>query len=279
MSRRMTTVGRPTQAHSFVGRADELMQLEQLIREGEHAVVYLHGIPGIGKSSLVRRLLEQLRTAEHAGVQLDCRTVEPTQRGLFAALGTDGLETFVERLSATPTVIALDHYEVFRLMDTWLRQVFVPALPHGTCVLLSGSRAARRGVVLDRRLPDASRSGPMTAEDAALLLQAFDIGACRGAADQPDRPRPSPRSHSRRRGNPRATSAELEEAATRPVIDDAGAALSRGRRRPARAESPGSSLGRAAHDRATPRRDARRRRRRRCRSTACSHLPIRGRGS
>ncbi len=132
----MTTVGWPTQAHTFVGRADELMQLEQLIREGEHAVVYVHGIPGIGKSSLVRHLLEQL--AEHAVVQLDCRTVEPTERGLFAALGTDSLETFVERLNTTPTVIALDHYEVFRLMDTWLRQVFVPALPRGACVLLSG---------------------------------------------------------------------------------------------------------------------------------------------
>ena len=214
----MTTVGWPTQAHSFVGRADELMQLERFIRQGEHAVVYVHGIPGVGKSSLVRQLLEQLRSAEHAVVQLDCRTVEPTERGLFAALGTESLEAFVGRLNTTPTVIALDHYEVFRLMDTWLRQVLVPALPDGACLLLASREqpvAAWFSLAGFRSVP----LGPMSAEDAAALLERFDVGASEaqrinriahghplaltlagaGILDQPQR--------------------ELEEAATGPVID------------------------------------------------------------
>jgi tRNA A37 threonylcarbamoyladenosine biosynthesis protein TsaE len=57
---------------------------------GSHAgrVGYLHGIAGIGKSVLVRRFL---RADERLA------------------------------LRPSPTVLALYHYEVFRLMDTWLR--------------------------------------------------------------------------------------------------------------------------------------------------------------
>jgi hypothetical protein len=35
-------------------------------------------------------------------------------------------------------VLALDTYERFRLMDTWLRQVFIPSLPENVRVILSG---------------------------------------------------------------------------------------------------------------------------------------------
>ena len=34
-------------------------------------------------------------------------------------------------------MLVLDHYEVFRLMDTWLRQVLVPALPDSARLLLA----------------------------------------------------------------------------------------------------------------------------------------------
>jgi hypothetical protein len=36
------------------------------------------------------------------------------------------------------TVLALDTYETFGLMDTWLRQVFVPGLPESVLTLLAG---------------------------------------------------------------------------------------------------------------------------------------------
>ena len=35
-------------------------------------------------------------------------------------------------------VLALDTYERLRLLDTWLRQVFIPALPDNVRVILSG---------------------------------------------------------------------------------------------------------------------------------------------
>ena len=42
------------------------------------------------------------------------------------------LASFDERI-----VIALDTYEVFRLMDTWIRQVFIPSLPVNTRVAIA----------------------------------------------------------------------------------------------------------------------------------------------
>ena len=105
-------------ATRIVGRDRELERLHEPAR-----VAYVHGIPGIGKSALLDAFL-----ADRPGVvRLDCRAIEPTERGFRAALG-----------SSTPELLALDHYEVFRLMDTWLRQVFVPALPDETRVVLAG---------------------------------------------------------------------------------------------------------------------------------------------
>ena len=37
-----------------------------------------------------------------------------------------------------PVVLVLDHYEVFRLMDTWLRRTLVPALPPGVALVVGG---------------------------------------------------------------------------------------------------------------------------------------------
>ena len=90
----------------------------------------------------MRAFLERPASATAPRVLLlDCRTVEPTERGFLAAAGGfDDVEAFVRHLRgvAPPVVLVLDHYEVFRLMDTWLRQVLVPALPAGASLLLAG---------------------------------------------------------------------------------------------------------------------------------------------
>ena len=71
-------------------------------------------------------------------VRLDCRAIEPTEAGFLreltgAILGADSAsaEDTTDRLAVLgdPVVVALDNYEVFRLMDGWLHQVFAPALP------------------------------------------------------------------------------------------------------------------------------------------------------
>jgi hypothetical protein len=102
-------------------------------------------VAGIGKSSLLEVFAARVRATGGRVVRIDCRTVEPTVQGLLTelsdALGEPLLtvEEVGERLASFDEriVIALDTYEVFRLMDTWIRQVFIPSLPVNTRVAIA----------------------------------------------------------------------------------------------------------------------------------------------
>jgi hypothetical protein len=112
------------------GRDQELAVLQKHVCAGE--IVHVHGLPGIGKSALLDALVRRLDAGSVHVFTLDCRVVEPTERGFLRAVGGfRDVEGFVEHLGALGgrAVIALDHYEVFRLLDTWLRRNLVPALP------------------------------------------------------------------------------------------------------------------------------------------------------
>jgi hypothetical protein len=69
-------------------------------------------------------------------------------------------------------VLALDHLEVFRLMDTWLRQVLVPELDERVRVVLAG-REPSVAAWFAAGWEGLSRSlalGPLVDEEAELLL-------------------------------------------------------------------------------------------------------------
>lgn len=122
---------------TFAGRAMELEALLHLLEQGGPLALYIHGVAGIGKSSLLDVFATRVRKAGGGVVRIDCRTVEPTVHGflneLSGALGAppSTVEEVVERLSSFDgrIVITLDTFEAFRLMDTWIRQVFIPSLP------------------------------------------------------------------------------------------------------------------------------------------------------
>jgi DNA-binding CsgD family transcriptional regulator len=133
-------------ARGCVGRHREFAQLSAAAaaEEPPFLVAFVHGPGGIGKSHLVRRLVDNL-PAPARGVYLDGRDVEPTPRGLRRALGHAlGLGTaepdtaLVGALAATRTVVVIDTYEVLGLLDAWLRTRFLPALPATTLTVLSG---------------------------------------------------------------------------------------------------------------------------------------------
>ncbi|HSI31374.1 MAG TPA: ATP-binding protein, partial [Miltoncostaeaceae bacterium] len=119
---------------SFVGREAELATLREAIaaEDPPFLVAYVHGPGGIGKS----RLLQSAVASPGPGVRvlpLDCARIEPTPRGFLEAVG-GAFEGADGRC-----VLALDTYETFGLMDSWLRQSFLPSLPD-TAVTLIASR-------------------------------------------------------------------------------------------------------------------------------------------
>jgi hypothetical protein len=182
VSQPLSTLLAEQASRSFVGRFSELAMLESLLgRDGETRVVYLHGDPGIGKSALVAAFVERMQAAGAATVNLDCRTIEPTERGVLEALAAatgidrayvDEIAARLASLDGTAVLLSLDHFEVFRLMDTWLRQTLLPALDGRVRVILSGREApvtAWFGVGWSGVFRSVAL-GPLAHDEAELLL-------------------------------------------------------------------------------------------------------------
>ena len=178
----------------------------------------MHGIAGVGKSGLLRAFLEAARRDSAEVLLLDCRAVEPTERGLLrAAGGFEDVEAFVRHLRtlSPPIVLAFDHYELFRLMDTWLRQVLVPLLPPTVSVLLAGrERPVGAWFALDafRTLP----LGPL--DDAAALALLEQLGS---------RPGDAARLNRIARGHPLALMLASAGVSERPELEIEDAAMTR----------------------------------------------------
>ena len=171
---------------TFVGRARELAVLLEAIEQDGPLVVHVHGIPGIGKSSLLEACAQRTRARGATVVRLDCRAMEPTPRGLLhelaAAIGGDGStpEKAARRLArlGERVVLALDNYEVFRLMDTWLRQAFIPVLGDNVRVLLFGRQPPVPAWAATPGWQELFRSltlGPLEDEAATTLLRRIGV--------------------------------------------------------------------------------------------------------
>ncbi|MEI7742945.1 MAG: winged helix-turn-helix domain-containing protein [Chloroflexota bacterium] len=172
------------QAAGLVGREDEKAVLRRLQDEGGPRVVFVHGIAGIGKTALIESFAVEARAWGTTVLRLDCRWMEPTERGFLAALEerTGGQlatpEDAANRLGGLgdQVVLVLDTYELYRILDPWLRQVFVPALPGNVRVIISGREAPMTGWpsslgALFRGLPLGNLGHP----DADALLVASGI--------------------------------------------------------------------------------------------------------
>lgn len=137
---------RPSQARELVGRAAELERLRGILAEGGPRITFVHGVAGVGKSSIVAAFAAEARDAGATVIALDGRTLEPTDRGVLSAIAaslgrTDPTLESVARALAragAPVIVVIDHYEVLRLVDTWLRQVFVPRIAEGVRMVFAG---------------------------------------------------------------------------------------------------------------------------------------------
>jgi hypothetical protein len=173
MATRIADLSRRRGTGRLVGRDEQLAALTALLEPDPPALIaFVHGIAGIGKTALLRAFTVEAEERGARVVELDCRTIEPTERGFLQALG-DRLELDSDRR----VVVTLDNYEVFRLLDTWLRQEFVPSLPDAARVVFSGREPPVAAWLTAPELDGLASSvplGPLSNEDAERLLR--DLG-------------------------------------------------------------------------------------------------------
>jgi hypothetical protein len=175
----------------FAGREAELAVLGSLLDPGGPRVVHLSGVTGIGKSALLGQFAARARDAGATIVRVDCRAVEPSVPGLLGALAeatgasAPAIEPIAARLAAFrgPVVLAFDGYELFWLVDTFIRRELCPQLPDSSRLVLAG-RTGPVGAWLSapewQGLFRALTLGPLTEHEAIGYLQR--LGADRDAA-------------------------------------------------------------------------------------------------
>src|SRR4051794_4796966 len=130
-------------AGALVGRDRERAALLELVVRDMPLVAVVHGIAGVGKSMLLQAAGVDARAHGALVVALDGRTFEPTERGFLGSLGNalgTPLATIADATGALAgdarVVLTIDTHEQLRLLDAWLRQSFVPALPHNVRLVL-----------------------------------------------------------------------------------------------------------------------------------------------
>src|SRR5271165_2395315 len=175
-------------AGSFVGRTEELGSLLEVLAEDGPVVVHLHGIAGVGKSRLLSAFAESARAEGASVIPLDCRGIEPTEAGLLNELriasgGEAGsADEIASRLGhvGTRVIVTLDTFEVFRLMDTWLRRVFLPLLPDNVRFVLCSREAPVTALLSDpgwQSLFKSVRLEALNQQDASELLSCAGVTA------------------------------------------------------------------------------------------------------
>lgn len=137
---------------ALYGRRAELKRLEAFALGDEPLVLHVHGIAGIGKSHLLNALAASIGGGSIFVVRMDARWCEPSPAGLCRAIckeigasESEDHNVVATHLSeaARRTLLVLDSYESFRLLDSWLRQVFLPSLGDSVRIILSSREPPR----------------------------------------------------------------------------------------------------------------------------------------
>jgi hypothetical protein len=171
----------------LVGRGEELGALLAALAPDGPLVSCLHGIAGVGKTTLLHAFVAGAQASGATVIRIDCRTVEPTQASFLQevsrAIGADGadLPEIARRLGEVGdrVVLALDTYEVLRLLDGWLRQEFVPALGTNVRLVLAGREVpvfAWEGAPGWHGHFRSIPLGPLSETDATALLRRDGVG-------------------------------------------------------------------------------------------------------
>lgn len=122
-------------ARMFVGREAEKQAFARLLEPaGEWRALYVHGLGGVGKTTLLNEF-ERLANGNAANaVRVNARDLPNTPGALHRALSR-----FVKRDTPAPLrVLLLDNFEYLFPLQTWFRETFLAQLPQGQRLVLAG---------------------------------------------------------------------------------------------------------------------------------------------
>lgn len=148
------------------GRERELALLQRILEPEGPEVVAVSGLPGIGKSALLRAFVRGARAPRGRVQLLDCRTVEPTEASFESAL-----EEFEWPPDAGgPRVLCLDHYDSFFLLDAWLRQRLQSEVEGGLRLVLATREGLGVGWTRAGTLVSTVRLDTLAEEETRSIL-------------------------------------------------------------------------------------------------------------
>ena len=137
----------PRRRRLFVGRTSEVELFRVALEspEPQFLVLYIHGPPGIGKTTLLDVYAEIAAETGASVVRLDGRDLVASPQAVLQALGVP--EVFeVDSTIAGPSqdgrmVIMFDSYERLASLDEWVRTWLAPRLPATAVTVLAGRAA------------------------------------------------------------------------------------------------------------------------------------------
>jgi DNA-binding winged helix-turn-helix (wHTH) protein len=170
------------QAGAITGRERERAQLRRLLEPDGPVVAYIHGLAGVGKTTLLHAFAADAREAGAVVLELDGHVVLATEREFQAALGGSTVEEAAAAVGerGERVVLIVDTFELLRMIDRWICRTMIPALPSNVRVVIAGRDAPagrwRSYGPLLCSVPLAN----LPPEEAAELLRRNGVGA--GAA-------------------------------------------------------------------------------------------------
>jgi hypothetical protein len=240
-----TTLGdrlRSTTRRVF-GRGELSESLASLPEQDKTLVAYVHGIAGIGKSTLLEEVARNARGARCDVVVLVCGEIEPTDQALLEAIGAhtgldlDPAADLPPQLAKLPQPLLLlfDGYEAMWMLDSWMRGRFVPSLPEWVRVVFASREAPAPPWRHAREWQGAFRSielGPL--DEAAAREMLIEAGVAPDSAARINAvARGHPLALTLAAGMSREQAGEpLEEAATRGLVAGLATEYLRGVRDP-----------------------------------------------
>jgi DNA-binding winged helix-turn-helix (wHTH) protein len=133
-------------AATMTGRGRERAQLGRLLEPEGPVVAYVHGLAGVGKTTLLHAFASDARAAGLETVEIDGHVDYPTHGTFLAALtsaGGDQPPALDEAVAALdrPTLLLIDTFELLRPIEHWICHTLIPALPAHVRVVIAGRDA------------------------------------------------------------------------------------------------------------------------------------------